>query len=108
MLVTFLLALVVFLALTFLGRGFFGWAGAAAVWLVGWRLTGIASPLLFDATALLLTVLAVLFGVPPIRRAAITRFSTTPVDWVAAASEPASGPVRPKHGTSSPLARRGR
>jgi acyl-CoA dehydrogenase len=73
MLVTFLLALVVFLALTFLGRGFFGWAGAAAVWLVGWRLTGIASPLLFDATALLLTVLAVLFGVPPIRRAAITR-----------------------------------
>ena len=73
MLVTFLLALIVFLTLMFLGRGFFAWAGAAAVWLIGWRICGVASPLLFDVTAIVLTALALLCGVPAIRRTLITR-----------------------------------
>jgi len=73
MLVTFLLALIALLALTFLGRGFFGWVVGAAIWLIGWRVCGIASPLLFEVTALVLTALAALFGVPAIRRALITR-----------------------------------
>jgi len=74
MLITFLLALIVLSTLTFLGRGFFGWAVAAGVVLVGWRIVGVASPLLFEACAIVLIVLAVLFGVPAIRRALITRF----------------------------------
>src|SRR5438445_13336601 len=73
MLVTFLLALIALLALTFLGRGFFGWVVGAAIWLIGWRVCGIASPLLFEVTALVLTAIAALFGVPAIRRALITR-----------------------------------
>ena len=48
MLLTFLLALIVLVALTFLGRGFLGWVAAAAVWLIGWRVLGVASPLWFE------------------------------------------------------------
>ena len=73
MLITFVLALVVLSALTFLGRGFFGWVFGAAVWLIGWRLVGVASPLLFEICVGVLIVLALLFGVPLIRRTLITR-----------------------------------
>ena len=74
MLLTFVLALIVLVALTFLGRGFFGWVAGAGVWLIGWRTFGIASPLLFEVCVIVLVVLALLFGVPAIRRALITRF----------------------------------
>ncbi len=74
MLITFLLALIVLSTLLFLGRGFLAWVAAAGVWLIGWRLCGVASPLLFESTAIVLIVLAALFGVPLIRRALITRF----------------------------------
>lgn len=72
MLITLLLALVALSALAFVGRGFLAWVVAAGIWLVGWRINGIASPLLFEATVIVLTLLAVIFGVPPIRRALIT------------------------------------
>src|SRR5438445_11376181 len=72
MFVTFVLAIIALSALLFLGRGFLAWVVAAGIWLVGWRLTGIASPLLFEATAVVLTTLAVVFGMPPVRRALIT------------------------------------
>ena len=72
MLVTLLLALIALSALLFLGRGFLAWVVAAGIWLVGWRITGIASPLLFEAAALVLTALAIVFGLPPIRRALVT------------------------------------
>ena len=74
MLLTFLLALIVLVALTFLGRGFLGWVAAAAVWLVGWRILGVASPLWFATCAIVMSLLALLFGVPALRRALITRF----------------------------------
>ncbi|HEY0178995.1 MAG TPA: acyl-CoA dehydrogenase [Dokdonella sp.] len=72
--VTFLIALVVFAALAFRGLGFLAWVAAAAVWLLGWRLVGVASPTLFVVTAGTLIVLAALFGVPPLRRALVSRF----------------------------------
>jgi acyl-CoA dehydrogenase len=75
MLITFVLALAVLSALLFLGHGFFAWTGAAAVWLIGWRLTGINSPLLFEITAIVLIALATLFGLPPLRRLVISRIA---------------------------------
>jgi acyl-CoA dehydrogenase len=73
MLITLVLALIALSALAFIGRGFLAWVVAAGIWLVGWRLCGIASPILFEATVLVLTVFAVVFGIPPIRRALITK-----------------------------------
>jgi len=74
MLITFILALIVFLVLAFRGLGFLGWVAAAGVWLIGWRIVGVDSPLLFEATAIILIVLAALFGVPLLRRQLISRF----------------------------------
>ena len=73
MLITFVLALLLLGALLFLGYGFFAWTGAAAVWLIGWRMTGIASPLLFETITIVLIVLAVVFGFAPLRRLLISR-----------------------------------
>ena len=73
MLVTFVLALILFSALLFLGYGFFAWTGAAAIWLIGWRVSGIGSPLLFETIVIVLIALAALFGVPPLRRLLISR-----------------------------------
>ena len=75
MLITLVLALIVLSALLFLGYGFFAWTGAAAVWLIGWRVTGVASPLLFEASTLVLIALALIFGLPPLRRVLVSRFA---------------------------------
>jgi len=75
MLITLVLALIVLSALLFLGYGFFAWTGAAAVWLIGWRVTGVASPLLFEASTLVLIALALIFGLPPLRRLLVSRFA---------------------------------
>jgi len=75
MLITLVLALIVLSALLFLGYGFFAWTGAAAVWLIGWRITGVASPLLFEASTLVLIALALIFGLPPLRRLLVSRFA---------------------------------
>ena len=74
MLLTLLLALLVLLALAFRGLGFLAWVAAAGVWLLGWRLAGIDSPALFQASALVLVALALLFGPPPLRRQLVSRF----------------------------------
>ncbi|WP_300616608.1 acyl-CoA dehydrogenase [Dokdonella sp.] len=74
MLITFVLALLVFTALAFRGLGFLAWIAAAGVWLVGWRVTGVHSPNLFVATIGVLAVLAAVFGLPPLRRELVSRF----------------------------------
>jgi len=74
MLVTFVLALVVFSVLAFRGLGFLAWIAAAGVWLIGWRIVGVDSPLLFEITAIVLIVLAIVFGVPLVRRHLVSRF----------------------------------
>ena len=75
MLITLLLALVVLSALLFVGYGFFAWTFAAALWLIGWRITGVASPLLFETTTVALVVLVLIFGLPPLRRLLVSRFA---------------------------------
>ncbi len=74
MLITFLLALIALVTLLFLGRGLLAWLAAAGICLIGWRVGGVASPLLFESCVIVLIVLALLFGVPMIRRTVITRF----------------------------------
>jgi len=49
MLIAFVLALIVLGALLFVGQGFFAWTSAAAIWLIGWRITGVASPLRLES-----------------------------------------------------------
>ena len=74
MLVTFVLAVVVFCVLAFRGLGFLAWISAAGVWLIGWRIVGIDSPLLFEITTIVLVALAIVSGVPLIRRHLVSRF----------------------------------
>jgi len=75
MLLTFLLAVIFFSALLFLGFGFLSWVGAAGIWLMGWRLVGVHSPMLFEVCVVVLIVLALIFGLPPIRRVLVSRFA---------------------------------
>ena len=74
MLVTFVLALAVFCVLAFRGLGFLGWVAAAGVWLVGWRIAGVESPVLFAWIAFALIVLVAVFGIPALRRELVSRF----------------------------------
>ena len=73
MLLTAILALCVFLVIAFTSRGFFAWLVASGVWLIGWRVAGIESPGLFKLTVVVFAVLAVVFGVPAIRRLVVSR-----------------------------------
>lgn len=73
MLVTAILALFVFLAIAFVGRGFLAWLAATAVWLVGWRVAGVDSPDLFRLVAIVLFALAAAFGLPALRRGLVSR-----------------------------------
>ncbi|HZX90596.1 MAG TPA: acyl-CoA dehydrogenase, partial [Rudaea sp.] len=75
MLITFVVAIALLSALLFLGYGFFAWTGAAAVWLLGWRILGVSSPLLFEACVIVLIALALIFGFPPLRRLLVSRFA---------------------------------
>ena len=75
MLVAVVLAIIAFLALAFRGLGFLAWVAAAGIVLVGWRVTGIDSPLAFQGVVVALVVLAALVGIPAIRRQLVTRFA---------------------------------
>jgi acyl-CoA dehydrogenase len=75
MLITLILASILLLTLLFLGYGFFAWTGAAAVALIGWRIVGIDAPLIFESCVVVLVVLALIFGLPPLRRILISRFA---------------------------------
>jgi acyl-CoA dehydrogenase len=75
MLLTFVIAVALLATLLFLGYGFYAWTGAAAVWLIGWRLLGVDSPLLFETCAIVLIALALVFGFPPLRRILISSFA---------------------------------
>jgi acyl-CoA dehydrogenase len=73
MLITVVLAVVVALALLFVGRGFLAWLSGFAVLLIGWRMGGVTSPFLFQATIVLLVAVALVFGLPPLRRLLVSK-----------------------------------
>ncbi|MEN6539105.1 MAG: acyl-CoA dehydrogenase, partial [Mizugakiibacter sp.] len=66
------LALVALLALGFLGRGYAAWVVAAGVLLLTWLERGVASPLLFHATAVAFLAVALLAGFAPLRRVLVS------------------------------------
>ena len=70
----FVLALLVFAALAFRGFGFLAWVSATGIALLGWRMTGVTHPDLFAACVIGAIVLAVAFGLPPLRRVLVSRF----------------------------------
>ena len=67
-----LLGIVVALGLAFVGRGFLAWLAGTAIFLVAWRLDGVTVPALFITVVVILTILALVFGLPPIRRALVS------------------------------------
>ncbi len=67
------LAPITLVALLYLGRGYWGWVLGTAFALAAWRETGVASHNLFWAVAAVAFVLALLFGVPALRRALVSR-----------------------------------
>ena len=69
-----LVALLLFVVLAFRGFGFLGWVAGAGAFLVGWRIAGVAHPAAFAACVIVLLVLAVVFGFPPLRRILVSRF----------------------------------
>ncbi|MBI4161581.1 MAG: acyl-CoA dehydrogenase, partial [Acidobacteria bacterium] len=62
------------LALLYSGRGYWAWTGAGALLLIAWGAGGTAAPFLFGTTASLFAILALVFGVPQLRRHLFSRF----------------------------------
>jgi len=73
--IAIVVALLVFAALAFTGRGFLAWVAGVGVLLLGWRLAGVAHPQLFVACTVVAAALAALFGLPPLRRMLVSRFA---------------------------------
>ena len=72
--IALILAVLAFAALAFRGLGFLAWLVAAGVWLLGWRLAGVEHPHLFAASCAVLALLALVAGVPPLRRQLVSRW----------------------------------
>jgi acyl-CoA dehydrogenase len=68
MLWALLVAIVLALFLLYHRFALLAWMAATATLLIGWRLTGVEHPLLFNLAVATLAVLALVFGVPPLRR----------------------------------------
>ncbi len=73
MLFVLLAAMAAAVILLYRGFGLLAWLLGTGIALVGWRLTGIDSPKLFIALVSALIMLALLFGVPLIRRHVLSR-----------------------------------
>ena len=73
LLLAVVLAVVVALVLLYHGMALLSWVAAAGVLLVAWRVGGVESPALFMVVVGLLTLLALLFGLPPLRRAVLSK-----------------------------------
>jgi acyl-CoA dehydrogenase len=63
-----LVAILLALVLLYHRFALLAWLAATAVLLVGWRVSGVESPALFNTVVGLLALAALLFGLPPIRR----------------------------------------
>jgi acyl-CoA dehydrogenase len=68
MLWALLVAILLALFLLYHRFALLSWLGATAALLVGWRLTGVEHPALFNLTVGVLALLALVFGLPPLRR----------------------------------------
>ena len=62
---------VVFIGMLYAGRGFWAWVGLAVACLLAWGAASDPGPV-FIAVAAVLAAIALLFGVPPLRRAVVS------------------------------------
>jgi acyl-CoA dehydrogenase len=67
-----LVAVALGLTLFYLGRPYFGWVVPTAVVLAWWYAGGVESPVLFTIAVFGAGALALVFGIPPLRRALVT------------------------------------
>lgn len=67
-----ILAIVAFIALAYIGKGFLGWVSAAAIVAVGWMNGGIENQNLFNLYIVVVAALACLFAIPSLRRPLIS------------------------------------
>ena len=73
------LLLTVFTVLLYLGRGYRAWVATVAIALGGWAVMGIESPQAYGAALGGSLVVALVFGVPAMRRWLVTRWLMRPV-----------------------------
>ncbi|HMB77743.1 MAG TPA: acyl-CoA dehydrogenase, partial [Kiloniellaceae bacterium] len=71
--VLFIAAVVLFVALFYVGLCYWAWVGAAALLFAAWTVCGVASWFFFAVALLLVAALALLFGLPPFRRALLSK-----------------------------------
>lgn len=67
-----LVAILLALVLLYHRFALLSWLAGSAVLLVGWRVTGVELPALFSTVVGLLALAALLFGLPPLRRALLS------------------------------------
>jgi acyl-CoA dehydrogenase len=77
-LLSILLGLLIFSGFLFWGRGYLAWVAGGALMLGGWYLFGSPPPLLFWLLTVIFILLAILFGIRPLRRQVVTRFLMAP------------------------------
>ncbi len=63
-----LLGAIFLVVLLYVGKGYWAWVSALAIWLSTWWLTGAESPLAFNLAVILAALAVVVFGLPVIRR----------------------------------------
>lgn len=66
------IALVLAVALAYVGRVYWAWVSAAAIGLAAWAMAGIHSPVAFYGTLAVAVVAALVGGAPPLRRAILS------------------------------------
>ena len=64
---------VVFIGLLYAGRGFWAWVTLVAACLLAWSAAGVETGPLFIAVAAIIAAMALLFGVPPLRRLVVSK-----------------------------------
>ncbi|MGH7347988.1 MAG: acyl-CoA dehydrogenase family protein, partial [Candidatus Rokuibacteriota bacterium] len=73
------LLLTAFTVLFYLGRGYWAWVVTAAIALAGWAVIGIESPRAYTTALAVFLVVALVFGVPAMRRWVVTCWLMGPI-----------------------------
>lgn len=67
------IGVLLFIGLLYAGRGFWAWVALAAACLLAWSAAGVEAWPSFIAVAVIAAAMALLFGVPPIRRLVVSK-----------------------------------
>lgn len=67
-----ILAIVTFISLTYIGKGYIAWVSAAIIFAAAWLNSGVESHTLFDVYFVSMAVIATLFAIPALRRPLIS------------------------------------